>query len=77
MTTIRQTITIPENHRVSIELALPKSLPAGVADVVVTISPRTKSRPKTPLAKLAGSLSDSKALAGDSVALVRQWRDQW
>jgi hypothetical protein len=30
-----------------------------------------------PLANLAGSLAESKNFAGDSVALVRQWRDQW
>lgn len=77
MTTIQKTITIPDNHRVNIELSLPKSMPVGVADVVVTISPKRKSPPKTPLANLAGSLAKSKNLAGDSVALVRQWRDQW
>ncbi len=77
MTTIQKTITIPKDHRVNIELSLPESLPAGAADMVVTISPRRRKHPKTPLANLAGSLADSEGLKGDIVALVRQWRDEW
>lgn len=77
MTTIQKTITIPNDHRVNIELSLPESMPVGAADVVVTISPKKKTRPKTPLAELAGSLANSKNLAGDSAAMVREWRDQW
>ncbi len=67
MTTIQKTITIPDDHRVNIELSLPESIPAGVADVVVTISPKRKCHPKTSLASLAGSLADGKNL--DGVAL--------
>ena len=77
MTTIHKTITIPDDHRINIELSLPESLPIGMADVVVTISPKRKKHPKTPLTNLVGSLANSKNLAGDSVALVRQWRDEW
>lgn len=77
MTTIQKIITIPDDHRVSIELSLPKSVPAGAADMVVTISPQRKKHPKTSLKSLAGSLAGSKNLSGDSVALVRQWRDEW
>lgn len=77
MTTIQKTITIPDDHRVHIEISLPASIPVGVADMVVTISPKRKKKPTTPLDALAGSLSDSESLAGDSVELVRQWRDEW
>ncbi len=77
MTTIQKTITIPNDHRLTIELALPASMPVGVADMTVTISPQQKNSPKTTLASLAGSLAGSKHLSGDSVALVRQWRDEW
>ncbi len=77
MTTIQKTITILDDHRVNIELSLPRSLPVGTADMVVTISPRRRKQPKRSLKSLAGSLADSKGLAGDAVALVRQWRDEW
>ncbi len=77
MTTIQKSITIPEDHRIHIEISLPASLPVGAADMVVTISPQRKKRPKTSLKSLAGSLAGSKNLAGDAVALVRQWRDEW
>ena len=77
MTTIQKTITIPDNHRITIELALPKSMPIGTADMVVSISPKRETQPKTSLASLAGSLADSKNLSDDSVSLVRKWRDEW
>ena len=77
MTTIQETITISDDHRISIELSLPKSMPAGMADMVVTILPKKKKQPKTSLESLAGSLTDSKNLAGDVVALVRKWRNEW
>ncbi len=77
MTTIQERITIPEDHRVTIELRLPDSLPVGAADMVVTISPKGGARPGAPLASLAGSLAGSRHLSGDAVALVRQWRDEW
>ncbi len=77
MTTIQKTITILDDHRVNIELSLPESLPVGAADMIVTISPRRRRQPQKSLKSLAGSLADSKGLAGDVVALVRQWRDEW
>ncbi len=77
MTTIEKAVTVREDHSVHVELSLPNSVPAGTADMVVMISPRKKKQPRTSLKQLAGSLANSKNLAGDSVALVRQWRDEW
>jgi hypothetical protein len=52
--TIEQTIEIPANHRITIEV--PPELPTGKAKVELTITPETMPKEKTvrPLASFAG-----------------------
>jgi hypothetical protein len=56
MTAIRKSVTIPENHRLHMELDVPKEVPAGEAEVVVY------------LRSVQGSESDGKR----AVAILRR-----
>ncbi len=76
MTVIQKKILVPENRRITLEL--PTTISAGdTADIVVTVTrTQTPSQSKSIL-ELAGALSDSKTFVGDSVALIRELRDEW
>ncbi len=80
MNTFQQTVIIPENRRLQLDLPLPDSIPAGQAEMVVVLSP-TNAVQKTKTAKSAlrfvGCLANSATFAGDPVALQKAMRDEW
>ncbi len=76
MTVIQKKILIPENRQITLEL--PPTISAGdTADIVVTVSRTQTARQTKSILELAGALSDSKTFAADSVALIRELRDEW
>ncbi len=76
MTVIQRTIRIPESRQITLEF--PGDILVGdTADITVTITPSPKEARTKALLDLAGSLADSKTFAGDSVALIREIRDEW
>ncbi len=81
MPTIEQTVEIPEDHRLKLELPIPRDIPAGRAEIKVTIIPypeeideATELERMKRLRSLAGVLKDSKTFAGDPVELQRKMR---
>jgi hypothetical protein len=77
MNTIRQTVTIPPNRRLQLDLTLPDNVPAGPAEILVVLSPARQDKPPKSVSHLAGCLAGSVAFAGDSVALQKALRDEW
>ncbi len=76
MTVIQKTMLIPENRRITLEL--PSTITAGdTADIVVTVSRTQTAKRSNSILELAGALSDSQTFASDSVALIRELRDEW
>ena len=78
MNTIQQTVTIPADRR--LQLDLPDNIPVGLADMVLVISPKREKEVKTARAvlHLAGSLKNSETFRGvDPVALQKAMRDEW
>jgi len=79
METIKRQLRIPPDHKLILELDLPKSMPVGDAEILVVISPLA-DEPETDAASLlalAGCLKDSPALSEDPLSLQRSWRDEW
>lgn len=81
MTTIHQTIELPSDRRLRLDLAIPEDIPAGKVEVTVTVLPVEKDAFKdTPYEKLrvfAGTFADSKTFDRDSVTIQREMRDEW
>ena len=77
MNTIQQTVTIPSNRRLQLDLPLPDSVPVGQAEMLVVLSPTQESRPPKSILRFAGCLANSKTFAGDPVALQKALRDEW
>ncbi|MDR2246447.1 MAG: hypothetical protein LBE17_07245 [Treponema sp.] len=77
--TIEQTVEIPADHRLVIEV--PPEIPAGKAKVTVSVFPRGKtakmSRQMRHIMKFYGCLKDSPAFEGDPVEIQRQMRAEW
>jgi sporulation-control protein spo0M len=77
MTTIEKTIEIPENRRVNLELDLPENIPAGVANIQVTVnSLQMKKVTWKDLQKFQGCLKDFPIFEGDAVEIQRKMRDE-
>lgn len=77
MNTIQQTVTIPANRRLQLDLTLPDSIPPGEAEMVVVLSPSRPAKNQKSLLRFAGCLADSKTFAGDPVAVQKALRDEW
>ncbi len=78
MTTIQKMIDIPLDHRLRLDLPLPADIPAGRAEIQVTIIPHPeKTTPRKAFEGLAGSLRDSATFSRDAVAIQREMRDEW
>ena len=77
MNTIQQTVTIPPDRRLQLDLSLPDSIPVGQAEMLVVLSPAQEDRPPKSILHLAGCLANSATFAGDSVALQKAMRDEW
>ncbi len=78
MTTIQKMIDIPLDHHLRLDLPLPKDIPAGRAEIQVTIIPHSeKPAIHKAFAGLAGSFKDSATFSRDAVELQREMRDEW
>ncbi|MCL1893711.1 MAG: hypothetical protein FWG02_05695 [Holophagaceae bacterium] len=78
MTTIQQTIEIPPDHRLRLDLPISSDIPAGRAEIRITITPHTKITTKRkPFEGLAGSLKNSPIFGCDGMELQRRIRDEW
>jgi inorganic pyrophosphatase len=77
--TIEQTVEIPADHRLTIEV--PPEIPAGKATITVSISPRENtikiSRQMRHIMKFYGCLKNSQVFEGDPVEIQRQMRTEW
>ncbi|MDR1277540.1 MAG: hypothetical protein LBK02_02185 [Treponema sp.] len=81
--TIEQTVEIPADHRIVLEL--PVDVPIGAAKLKVFIShasgpsekPRKMSRQMRKMMKLYGCFKDSPVFKDDSVEIQRQMRSEW
>jgi hypothetical protein len=79
MTVINKTVEIPQDRRLRLEIELPPNMPIGEANIQITITPIDKRSPKEiweALSKLQGVLKDSPTFQGNSVDIVRKWRDE-
>ena len=54
MSTIQQTVTIPSNRRLQLDLPLPDSIPVGQAEMLVVLSPVQEEKPLKSILHLAG-----------------------
>jgi hypothetical protein len=77
MNTIQQTVIIPADRRLRLDLALPDSIPAGQAEMLVVLSPSRTMKSGKSLLRFAGCLAESKTFAGDPVAVQKALRDEW
>ena len=77
MNTIQQTVTIPANRRLQLDLPLPDSVPAGQAEMLVVLSPVRENKPRKSIHRFVGCLADSATFVGDPVALQKTMRDEW
>jgi len=79
MTTIQKTIDIPPDHRLRLDLPIPRDIPPGRAEIQVTIIPCPEMPATTgkPFEGLAGSLKDDPIFGRDGVELQREMRDEW
>jgi hypothetical protein len=78
--TIEQTVEIPANRRLTLDLSLPESLPWGEAKVKLSIKPFGKRRKKTfieSLGPLCGCLKTSPVFEGNPVEIQKQMRTEW
>jgi hypothetical protein len=78
MTTIQKTVDITLDHRILLDLSIPKDIPVGQAEIQVTIIPNVKNKQeRKPFDGLAGSLKDSAIFGRDALDLQREMRDEW
>ena len=76
MTVIEKTIKVPKNRQFTLEF--PEEIAVGeTADITVTVNQPVEKTVKASILDLAGAFADSKTFAGDSVALIREIRDEW
>ncbi len=77
MQLIRKTILISEDHTLKLDVSVPHEIPAGPAEVIVSISPPAILSRKEALLSHVGSLVGVWENKKDSVALQRELRDEW
>ena len=76
MSLLRQTVTVPENHVLRLEIAVPEDFPPGDAEFTLESASAQPRGLAKDIFKFAGILKDSPNFNGDVEALVRQWRDE-
>jgi hypothetical protein len=77
MKTFQQTVTIPANRRLQLDLPLPDSVPVGEAEMLVVLSPAREDKARKSFHQFAGCLANSATFAGDPVAMQKAMRDEW
>jgi hypothetical protein len=81
--TIEQSVEIPANRRIILEL--PASIPTGTARIKVFVTPNTKatkkkikmSRQMRKIMQFYGCLKDSPVFEGDPVEIQQRMRSEW
>ena len=76
MDTIQQTVTIPPNRRLQLDLPLPDSVPVGQAGMLVVLSSARPDKTCQSIRHVVGCLADSATFVGDPVALQKALRDE-
>jgi hypothetical protein len=77
MNTIQQTVHIPADRRLRLDLILPEDIPEGQVEMRIHFSPVPESSTYESIKHFSGCLADSKTFSGDSVELQRAIRDEW
>jgi len=82
METLKQTLTVPDNHKLHFDIILPDTFPTGTVDVLLVFAHQSnaiaaESTSRAELFKLAGSLKNSPRFGGDPVSIQRALRDEW
>lgn len=78
METLKQTLLVPADHKIQLDITLPDSFPTGEAEVVVIFAPKIATQNNTnKLLKLAGKLHKSSHFGGDPLLLQKALRDEW
>ncbi len=80
METLKQILTIPENHKIHFDVTLPENFPTGQVEVLLVFSTKTlRSEEITNIAllKLAGSLSNSPHFGGNALLIQKALRNEW
>jgi hypothetical protein len=75
--TIEQTVEIPADHRLVVEL--PEYIPLGTADMEITILPRKKTGYHTAksLQNLSGRWKNSPRFGRDGLEIQKEIRSEW
>lgn len=80
METLKQTLTIPENHKIHIDITLPDNFPTGQVEVLLVFSNKlTQSNDviNIEILKLAGVLKNSPHFGGDPLLIQKGLRNEW
>lgn len=76
--TLVQTVAIPANRKLVLELTVPDDIPLGKAEIFVSMKPVTPAAtPQHTFENYIGALSGSAAFVGDAVQIQRVMRDEW
>jgi len=81
METLKQVLTVPENHQLHFDITLPNNFPTGPAEVLLVFSPQSMSSVEAANAgrilELVGALKNSPNLSGDSLTTQKALRNEW
>ncbi|HLB56710.1 MAG TPA: hypothetical protein VJK30_05220 [Coxiellaceae bacterium] len=80
METLKQTLVVPENHKIHIDVTLPDSFPTGQVEVLLVFSNKlTSSNDGINIAilQLAGVLKNSSHFGGDPLLTQKALRNEW
>ena len=81
METLKQILTIPDNHRLHFDITLPDSFPTGAVEVLLVFAHKVSTSGgainRAELFKLAGSLKNSPHFSGDPLLIQKALRDEW
>lgn len=77
MNTIQQTVNIPSNRRLRLDISLPDDIPEGKAEVLLVFAPAQSPSSAQSLSRFAGCLAHSETFAGDSVDIQKNLRNEW
>ena len=80
METLKQSLTIPKNHKLHFDITLPDYFPIGPAEVLLVFASKTIApiqATNAEISKLAGSLKNSPHFGGDPLTIQKALRDEW
>ncbi len=81
METLKQIVTIPENHQLHLDITLPEGFPTGPAEILLVFASKSdislEESSVKELGKLAGTLKNSPHFGGDPLTIQKALRDEW